>query len=731
VFVSQLDPTGTILEYSSYLSGSGTDTASGMAADSQGNVYVTGTTTSTSASLDAGGGLNQFPVTGSPETVPFQVVAPGPLQFFVTKVNTASLGIDSIPYSTYFGGGAPSGAIAQGGGITVDSTGAIYFSGTTNFLYTGSAKTVDFPILNAYQPCLDQSPPTVVSNPQTCTYTTTPTTTDAFVAKLNPAKSSGAQLVWSTYFGGSQDDTGVAVAVDSAAAGVYLTGSTDSPDITQISSIGAYQHCLDANPPLGTACPTITAPAPTDAYVVRLSNPTTGNMAASYFSYLGGSGNDAGLAVAVDSFGGALVTGFTQSTDFPIFPNSTSNPTCTASSPCVLQAVLNGPQNAFYARVNTTTITGQNSLGAYATYFGGNGTDRGTGITIDSNLNTYFTGDTTSSNLSGVGLLADALQTTLNGPSDAFAVKFGTAADLAITNATISGSKTTNPPVSTGAQVSAVYTVANNGPDLATNITVELQLPANTTFVSASATSGTCTQTVTTGSNPVCTIASLQSGSTVTVTFVITPNKPGSYQATAQVSALHNQDPNGSNDGQNTPAFFTATSFALAVSPSSISIPAAGDVATYVAKLSPVDGSFPANIAMTASGVPSGATAGFTQTTVTLNGGPTSSTLNIATTARPVTTASRKTPLGPFYAIWLAVPGMALLGFGVGDRRRRRLLGILALGAVCALLIFQPACSGSKTTQTVSGTPAGTYTITITATSGTLTQSTPVTLTVP
>ena len=63
-----------------------------------------------------------------------------------------------------------------------------------------------------------------------------------------------------------------------------------------------------------------------------------------------------------------------------------------------LQSVLNGPQNAFFAHIDTATISGQNAVGSYATYFGGNGTDRGTSITIDSSLNTYFAGDTNSTN---------------------------------------------------------------------------------------------------------------------------------------------------------------------------------------------------------------------------------------------------------------------------------------------------------------------------------------------
>ncbi len=137
VFVSVLNPgAATQLTYSTYLSGSAADIARGMAIDTAGNVYVTGTTTSTAPS-DQGSLTNQFPATSTPEAQPFQSISRGaPIQFFVTKVNTLAAGIGSIAYSTYFGGGTPSNGTAVGGNIAVDSSGNIYFTGTTNFTYT-------------------------------------------------------------------------------------------------------------------------------------------------------------------------------------------------------------------------------------------------------------------------------------------------------------------------------------------------------------------------------------------------------------------------------------------------------------------------------------------------------------------------------------------------------------------------------------------------------------------
>ncbi len=426
-FVTKLKFDGTVLLYSSYLSGNGADTASGMTIDGAGDIYVTGTTTSS----DVASTTDQFPASSLPRAPQaFQAEPRAPIQFFVTKVDTARRGTGSIAYSTYFGGANfdTASPIAVGGGIAVDMTGNIYFSGTTNFLYTGCSGcgTTDFPILSAFQPCLDQAPPTTITNPQSCTTTTTTTASDAFVAKLNPTGDPGDQLLWSTYLGGTGTDSSTGVALDTGAANVYVVGTTNSTDIgssiTTLSNSAAYQRCLDTpvNPAAGTAC-TPPSTLANDAFVARLSNPattttTTTNVALNYFSYLGGTGDEAGLAITVDSASGALVTGSTQSTDFPVL----------GCGP--LQCVFNPPQDAFVARLNTTAVVGQAITASWASYFGGTGTDSGTGIALDVNQNTYLAGETNSTDLHVAKPLA--ADTNNNGGYDAFVAQLGTAVSL-------------------------------------------------------------------------------------------------------------------------------------------------------------------------------------------------------------------------------------------------------------------------------------------------------------
>ncbi len=620
----------------------------------------------------------------------------------------------------------------MGGGIAADTSGNVYFTGTTNYVFTGCAGCggSDFPILNAYQPCLDQPPATTITNPQSCTYTANPTESDAFVAKLNlnPTAAQGLQLVWSTYLGGAGTDSGVGIALDTGAANVYVVGTTNSnpfATVTTLNTTAGYQSCLDNLVNTTTNPPTCTAPAgaPNDAFVARLNNPTTTtgtavNVALNYFSYLGGSQNEAGLAISVDSGAGAVVTGWTQSPDFPVFPLGTSS--------------LTGFQDAFTARLNTTAVLGQATSGSWANYFGGSSADsntvftEGTGVALDVNQNAYFAGDTNSVDLQ----VNKPLQATNNGGYDAFVTQLGSALSLSISGVLTSG--TNQFYVDAGTQATFTYTVTNNGPDLASNITVVdnlsqavTQVPL--TLVSASVSSGTCGTASTTGGVS-CFLPPLQSGSTATVTIVVIPaaSSSGSPQSFNGGSVQAIGPGNIVLAQTSVPA--EALDFSISVTPPNGSVIAAGDTAVYQVQLNPHT-AYSSGISLGCSGLPAAATCNFTTQSVKLIGGPGSSTLNLVTTARPVVTPA--VSVGSL-GLWLAVPGLTLLGAGVGgDKRRRRILGILMLCALFTLLLLQPACGGTSTQAPVSGTPPGIYTITVTGTSGTDSKSGSVTLSVP
>jgi uncharacterized protein (TIGR03437 family) len=113
---------------------------------------------------------------------------------------------------------------------------------------------------------------------------------DAFISKISPA---GA-LLWSTYFGGSGNDSAAGVAIDSA-GNILVAGTTSSTDLPVLN---AYQNTLGGR---------------TNLFVLKLD--PTGKIL--YCTYLGGSSNDGATGLAVDSAGAAYITGYTSSANFP------------------------------------------------------------------------------------------------------------------------------------------------------------------------------------------------------------------------------------------------------------------------------------------------------------------------------------------------------------------------------------------------------------------------------
>ncbi|HJQ25258.1 MAG TPA: SBBP repeat-containing protein [Blastocatellia bacterium] len=184
VFVTKLNASGTALVYSTYLGGSDYDYGNSIAVDAAGNAYVTGYTLSTNFPT-----VNPLQTDGGSEDA------------FVAKLNPAGT---ALVYSTYLGGSS----FDEGQSIAADAAGNAYVGG-----WTGST---NFPTVNALQPTFGGG-------------------ADIFVSKLNPA---GTALTYSTYLGGTANDSSVSLAID-AAGNVYLAGATDSPDFPTVNPIQA------------------------------------------------------------------------------------------------------------------------------------------------------------------------------------------------------------------------------------------------------------------------------------------------------------------------------------------------------------------------------------------------------------------------------------------------------------------------------------------------------------
>jgi hypothetical protein len=215
-------------------------------------------------------------------------------------------------------------------------------------------------------------------------------------------------------------------------------------------------------------------------------------------------------------------------------------------------------------------------------------------------------------------------------------------------------------------------------------------------------------------------------GATVTVSITPTAAFPNGLGNSAFLSAP------GLVQGPSASATAVVNDYNIAVSPASQTVTAGGFV-PYTITVTPTGG-FPGSVSLAVgSGLPTGATSTFTTSSIpNLNNGPVSTVLNVNTTARVTTTVDLWKKGGPWYALWLPVCGLAFLGVGIGgkmSRRRRWLTGIL-LGGFFALVLLQPSCGTSAPSTVTTGTPAGTYTLTINANSGPATRTTTVQLVV-
>jgi hypothetical protein len=324
VFIAKLNSAGAQV-FVVYLGGSDYDSGRGIALDPLGNIYVTGVTSS-----------SDFPVTNGA----LSTHASGREDAFVAKFNSSF----ALQYSTYLGGEHPDFGLA----IAVDSTGAAYVAGQT--------ESATFPIT---QGAFQSSNQGGIS--------------DCFISKLNPA---GSALTYSTLLGGSALDLCAGIAVD-ALGNAYVAGTTYS---TNFPVVGWLQSSL-----LGTA----------NAFVTKLN--ATGSTLV-YSTYLGGSGVDNATAIAMDSSGAAYVTGATASIDFP-------------TTPGVVQNNLNGQYNAFVSKLSAAG----NTL-VYSTLIGGSGSDESASIAIDASGRAIIGGYTTSSNFPTLG----AIQANFRGAFDAF-----------------------------------------------------------------------------------------------------------------------------------------------------------------------------------------------------------------------------------------------------------------------------------------------------------------------
>ncbi len=307
--VSEIDPTGSNLLYSTFFGGSGAESqqnTGGIALDTTGDIFVASDTNSTDLPVTAGsyaGASSYVGPSASDEDF---------LAIFQPRATP------ELKYCTYLGVDGQTGV----SGIAVDASGSAYVAGFTD------DKNADFPFTNAAQPFFGGG------------------AFDAFLMKIAPAGNGPADLVYATLLGGSSSDKAFAVALDSAnPPNAYLTGTTSSTNFPTNGAVAAYQNALPSNATSATS----------DAFVsVIAQNATTGQTSLAYSTYLGGSQTDAGYGIEAAQPYAVYLTGTANSWDFPWHDNFQP---------------FNGYGNAFVAKLDTTT---PGTLGlVYSTPLGG------------------------------------------------------------------------------------------------------------------------------------------------------------------------------------------------------------------------------------------------------------------------------------------------------------------------------------------------------------------------
>ncbi len=333
-FISKINPTGTGLIYSTYVGSGGVNYGNGIAVDSSGDAYITGSTTSTGFPVTKGA----YQITLGGGTTPNATS-----NAFILKLSSAGSALD---YSTYLGGTAAD----SGQAIAIDSSGNAYV--------TGSTTSPNFPVMPVASPFqVGNAACTVVNDVTSCF-------TNAFVSKLN---STGTALIYSTYLGGSEADSGEAIAVD-ANGDCYVGGYANSSNFP-------LQNPLQSSSGGGT-----------DGFVAEFNPAGT---ALVFSTYLGGSGNDQVYGLTLDSADSIYVTGQTQSSNFP-------------TSTGTYQNTYQGDGDAF-----VTKLSPQGALIVYSTFLGGTEEDQGNGIAVDSSGDAFVVGYTQSSDFPSL----DPLQT--------------------------------------------------------------------------------------------------------------------------------------------------------------------------------------------------------------------------------------------------------------------------------------------------------------------------------
>jgi hypothetical protein len=556
LFAAKLNPTGSSVLYSTYLGGTGNEFGFGLAIDTSDYIYLTGPTGSSDFPTTAGAYQRTFAGGGAPFG-----------DAFVAVLNPAGGGATDLVYSTYLGGTGSE----QSWAIAVDQARTIFIAGGTT--------STDFPTSsNAFS--------TVYSGAGANNFG------DAFVARLRPAGQGPADLLYSTYLGGSSDDRAEAIAVD-ATQTVYVTGFTMSANFP-VTPATAYQSALGGGTCNGSPC--------ADVFIARLDPLSAGANSLRYASFFGGSGFDLGHAIAVDSAGFVYVAGETDSLNLPL-RNAIQNTCFGGCTPSPITDLL-------LAKFDLTQSGDAGLL--FSSYLGGNDVDTAWGLTTDGSGNMYVTGQVFSTNFPTLMPFQSSCNNCVpfSSPTRSGDVFFLRVCTTGCPAVNLSAGTLSFPAQSVGSTSTAQsVTLLNSG-------------GGDMTIVSIAVTGGNASDFSPANNCPV--VLSPNNSCTINVTF--TPTAGGTRTAAVTITD------NGSGSPQTVTLSGTGVAplvpdFTLGATPSSQTLQQGGNSTSYNLTITP-SGGFTSPVNLSVSGLPAGATGTFSPNPATTN-----STLTITTSA--------------------------------------------------------------------------------------------------